>query len=178
MTIGIDISQTAFSNVGVSNYLVSLVEHMVKNKHHQFVLLFSSRSAKVPERIARVLQQDNVRLKRLRLTPMVLDVLWNRLHRIPVEKFIGPVDIFISSDWTEPPVSSARKATILYDLVVYKNPEETDKKIVKVHKRKLHWVKKESDIIFCISESTKSDAAALLEIDMKKMHVIYPGFSL
>jgi len=59
-----------------------------------------------------------------------------------VEKFIGNVDIFITSDWTEPPVESAKKATILYDLVAYKYPEETDERIINVHKRKLSGLKR------------------------------------
>ena len=51
---------------------------------------------------------------------------------MPIENFIGPVDIFITSDWTEPPTKKAKKATILYDLIVYKYPDETHKKIVAI----------------------------------------------
>jgi len=61
---------------------------------------------------------------------------------------------------------------------VYKYPHGTDQKIIKVHKRKLKWVKKESDIIFCISESTKKDAQDILGIAGEKLKVVYPGFSL
>ena len=60
---------------------------------------------------------------------------------------------------------------------MYKYPEETAKKIIEVQKRKLAWVKKESDIVFCISESTKKDAMEILGIEEKKLHVIYPGIS-
>lgn len=178
MTVGIDISQLAYPNVGVSNYLTSLIENMVLDNRHTFILLFSSRRGKVPLRITKLLDRENVKLKRIKLTPSVLDMLWNRLHKIPVEKFIGSVDYFITSDWTEPPVENAQKATILYDLVVYKYPHGTDQKIIKVHKRKLRWVKKESDIIFCISESTKKDAQDILGIASEKLKVVYPGFSL
>ncbi len=94
---------------------------------------------------------------------------------MPIEWLIGDVDIFITSDWTEPPTIRAKKATILYDLIVYKYPNETDKKIVKVQKQKLKWVKKESSIIFCISEATKKDAMEILGIDDKRLKVIYPG---
>jgi hypothetical protein len=87
---------------------------------------------------------------------------------------IGKVDIFISSDWTQPP-SNARKATILYDLIVYKYPEETADKIIQVQKRKLDWVKKECDMIFCISEATKKDAIEVLGIEEKRLAVVYPG---
>ena len=175
MKIGIDISQLAYPNVGVSNYLTSLVENMVLDNSHNFILLFSSRRAKVPLRIASLVDRDNVKLKRIRLTPSVLDILWNRLHKIPIEKFIGKVDVFISSDWTEPPVESAKKATILFDLVVLKNREVSDERIVATQKRKLRWVKRECRMVFCISESTKKDAHELLDLPLEKLHVIYPG---
>ena len=83
--------------------------------------------------------------------------------------------MFITSDWTEPPTKKAKKATILYDLVVYKYPKETDLKIVNTQKRKLKWVKKESSKIFCISNSTAEDAENILNIGKDRLSVIYPG---
>lgn len=106
---------------------------------------------------------------------MLLDLLWNKLHILPIEWLIGDVDVFVTSDWTEPPTLKAKKVTILYDLIVYKYPNETDKKIVEVQKRKLKWVKKESKMVFCISESTKKDAQEILGIENKRLKVIYPG---
>ena len=94
-----------------------------------------------------------------------------------IEWLIGDVDVFITSDWTEPPVKRAKKATILYDLIVYKYPQETDRKIVATQKRKVKWVKKESDLIFCISEATKKDAIEILGLDPNKIKVLYPGVS-
>lgn len=109
------------------------------------------------------------------MPPCLLDLLWNRLHIFPIERFIGDIDVFISSDWTEPPAIKAKKATILYDLIVYKYPKETDLKIIATQKRKLKWVKKECGIIFCISESTKNDAMEILGIEEKRLKVVYPG---
>ena len=109
------------------------------------------------------------------IPPTIFDLIWNRLHIMPIEWFIGDVDIFITSDWTEPPAKRAKKATILYDLIVYKYPEETDRKIIETQKRKLRWVKKESSIIFCISEATKRDAMEILGIEENRLRVIYPG---
>ena len=105
----------------------------------------------------------------------MLDILWNRLHILPIEWFIGDVDVFITSDWTEPPAGKAKKATILYDLTIYKFPKETARKIVETQKRKLEWVKKESDIIFCISEATKKDAMEILGIEEDRLRMIRPG---
>ena len=71
--------------------------------------------------------------------------------------------------------AKAKKATILYDLIVYKYPNETDRKIVETQRRRLSWVKKECDLVFCISESTRRDAVDMLAIDENRLRVIYPG---
>lgn len=173
MRIGIDVSQIAYGNTGVANYLSNLVREIVKNDKHEYILFFSSMRREFP--ISNFHLPINVRINKFPIPPAILDLMWNRLHILPIELFIGNIDIFITSDWTEPPARKAKKATIIYDLIVYKHPDETDQKIVSVQKRKLEWVKKESDIIFCISESTKKDIIEILGLDPKKVEVIYPG---
>lgn len=176
MRIGIDISQLAFTKTGVANYLLHLVNEMVKNEEHEYVLFFSSLRQTPPEEIHALISKKNVTLKKFRFPPTALHILWNIVHLTPIEKFIGPVDVFITSDWTEPPSKRAKKATILYDLIVYKYPKETADKIVKVQRKKLSWVVRESSMIFCISGSTKKDAEDILHIDSDKLKVVYPGF--
>lgn len=177
MKIGIDISQLAYEKTGVENYLSRLVEHLLKvDQINEYVLFFSS-LRKSFQFSTFNFQSNNkkIKYKIFKLPPSLLDLLWNKLHIFPIEWFIGNVDVFITSDWTEPPTKEAKKATILYDLIVYKYKDETDKKIIETQKRKLSWVKKESDLIFCISEATKKDAIEILGIEEKKLKVIYPG---
>lgn len=181
MKIGIDISQIAYGSTGVSQWVRGLVEQLINlDKNNEYVLFFSSLRRKFLISNFKFLNKSQIQnpkfqIKTFRIPPALLDLLWNKLHILPIEWLIGDVDVFITSDWTEPPAKKARKATILYDLIVYKYPNETDKKIVEVQKRKLKWVKKESDIIFCISEATKKDAMEILGIGEKSLKVIYPG---
>lgn len=177
MRIGIDISQLTYRNTGVANYLKSLIKELVaSDPSNEFVFFYSSlRGTLNPEDLP---QSKQVTLKKYPIPPAVLSFIWNRLHILPVEWFIGKVDVFITSDWTEPPSQSAHKATILYDLIVYQFPEESTPLIVETQKKKLEWVKKESQAIFCISEATRQDAERLLGINPAKLHIIYPGFSL
>lgn len=177
MKIGIDISQLAYTNTGVANYLTNLVSELVSDKSNEYVLFFSSLRGRLTSNI-QDLRSNNVTIKRFKMPPTLLNLLWNKLHVLPIENLIGDVDIFITSDWTEPPVRTARKATILYDLLVYKRPEEMDKKIVRVQKLKLKWVKKEADIVFCISKSTMKDAEEILGIEGSRLKVLYPGTTL
>ena len=179
MTIGIDISQLAYPNTGVSNYLYNLVLKLLEiDKKNEYVLFFSSFRRNLKSQISNLKSANkNVKIRQFKIPLLLLDVIWNKLHIFPIEKFIGEVDIFITSDWTEPPARKAKKVTIIYDLIVYKHPEETDQKIVSVQKRKLSWVKKESNIVFCISESSKKDALEILGIDESRIRVVYPGIS-
>lgn len=186
MKIGIDVSQLAFQNTGVFNYLKNLLTHLFEiDKKNQYILFYSSLRGKLPNLN---IDNPNVSIKKFKIPPTILDLLWNRLHIMPIESFIGDVDIFISSDWTEPPVKHAKKVTILYDLIIYKYPEESHNQtsfnpfklvispnIVMAQKRKLKWVKKESSKILCISEATKKDAIDILGIDETRLEVISTG---
>lgn len=177
MKIGIDISQIAYENTGVANYLSNLVRSLlIADSKNEYILFYSSlRRQSQLSKLKSEIKNPKVKIKSYPLPPTALDFLWNKLHILPIEWLTGDLDIFITSDWTEPPVSKAKKATILYDLIIYKYPNETDAKIIATQKRKLKWVKKESDIIFCISESTKKDACEILKLEEKKLQVIYPG---
>lgn len=176
MRIGIDISQLAYPQTGVATYLKNLVENMIKlDKENEYVLFYSSMRKNFPfSKFNSLLNKKNVLLKIYKLPPTLLDILWNRLHILPIEWFIGDVDVFISSDWTQPP-SKSKKVTIVYDMIVFSYPKETAQKIVEVQKRRLMWVKKEIDRIICISESTKKDIKKILNTPDDKLCVVYPG---
>src|ERR1035437_2255460 len=122
MVIGIDISQLAYPGTGVANYLGSLVQQLIEiDKENEYVLFFSS-LRKDPSswlmdlgRTKNQEQRTNVQIRKFRIPPTVLDLLWNKLHILPIESLIGDVDIFVRSEWTEPPAKKAKKVTILYD---------------------------------------------------------------
>lgn len=176
MRIGIDVSQVVYSGTGVANYLGKLVENLLKlDSKNEYVLFFSSLRRDIDLSLFNVQESPRVTIKLFKFPPLALDFIWNRLHVLPIEWLIGDVDIFITSDWTEPPTRKAKKATIIYDLIVYKNPEETAKKIIDTQKRKIKWLKKESDVIFTISESSRKDIEEILKIDKEKIKVIYPA---
>ncbi len=173
MKIGIDISQLAYEKTGVANYLKNLLENLLEvDTKNQYVLFFSSLRGVMPELN---IKNENVTIKKFKFPQAFLNIIWNNLHILPIESLIGSVDVFISSDWTEPPVKNASKVTILYDLIVYKYPNETANSIVEVQKKKIAWVKKETERILCISESTKKDAIEILGIDASKLVVINAG---
>ncbi len=189
MIIGIDISQIAYTNSGVSNYLKNFIRELLTvDAKNSYILFFSSLRQNLDISFLKGIKNPRVEVRIFHFPPFLLDIIWNKFHVFPIENLIGKVDIFISSDWTQPPATNSLKATIIYDLIVYKYPEEThhatsfnflkfviSPDIVSVQKRRLGWVKNEADIVFCISESSKRDINKILNIPNNKIQVIYPG---
>jgi len=171
MKIGIDISQIVYGT-GVSVYTKNLVENLLKvDKENEYSLFFASLRRKIANKFQ--IPNSKFQIRSFKIPPTLLEILWNRLHIFPVENFVGDVDVFHSSDWTEPPVKKAIKVTTIHDLAVLRYPETFPKKIVQVHKRKLEWVKRETKLIIAVSQSTKKDATELLDIPEEKIKVIY-----
>jgi len=167
MKIGIDISQIVYEGTGVANYTKNLVESLLKiDKKNEYIFFFASLRKKPPKL---------PHVRSFKIPPTILEFLWNRLHICPIEWFIGKVDVFFSSDWTQPPTIRAKKVTTIHDLSPWKYPETFHPKIVKVHQRRVKWVKKECDAIICDSQATKKDVIEILRIPEGKLKVIYPG---
>jgi len=177
MRIGIDISQIVYGT-GVSRYTRNLFEVLLKiDRKNEYALFFSSLRKKFLISNFQFLNKSQIlnskfQIRNFRFPPTLLDNIWNRLHILPIEKFIGPVDVFHSSDWVEPP-AKCPKVTTIHDLSPLLFPKETHPRIVAVHKRKLEWVKKESRLIIAVSESTKKDIIKLLGIPEGRIRVIY-----
>ena len=181
MKIGIDISQIIYEGTGVGKYTKCLIDNLLKiDRDCEYILFFSSLRRKIPNlksQISNKFQISNPKfqIKEFRIPPTLLDFLWNKLHVLPIEWLIGEVDVFFSSDWTQPPTIKAKKITTIHDLSVFKFPQEHHPKITAVQKRRLKWVKKECDFIICDSLAAKKDVMEILGIEKDKLKVIYPG---
>lgn len=164
MKIGIDISQTVFEGTGTAVYTKNLVENLLKvDPKNQYCFFGASLRRR----------QKNF----WPIPPTALEILWNQWHIMPVENFVGPIDVFHSSDWTQPP-SKAKKVTTIHDLIVYKFPESSHPRIIAAQKRRLVWVKKEVDKIIAVSESTKKDIVEILKIPEEKIKVVYEAANM
>lgn len=158
MRIAIDISQTVYGT-GVSVYTKNLVRNLIEIDKEDEYILFAGAL-----RRREGILDSFLKAKIFPIPPMLADLIWNRLHILPIEKLIGEVDVFHTSDWTEPP-SRAFKVTTVHDLYPLKFSRITHPKILEVYKRKISWVMKESRRVIVPSESTKKD---LIELGMKE----------
>lgn len=172
MQIGIDVSPIVYGT-GVSMYTKNLVENLLQiDQKNKYKLFFSSLRQKFPG-----LESNNFELKQTKIPPTLLDILWNKLHIIPIEAFTGKLDLFHCSDWTQPPTKSTPTITTIHDLSFLRWPESAHPKVLKAQKRRLKWVKQEANQIIAVSRATKKEIIDLLNISDKKITVIYEGLS-
>jgi glycosyltransferase involved in cell wall biosynthesis len=173
MIIGIDISSLPFGT-GVSNYTINLVKHLVKNSgNNQFKLFFSSLRQPLPSDITQLLSHPNVKLYRYFFPPTFFEIIWNRLHILPIELFIGKCDIFHTWDWTQPPAIRAKLVTTIHDFVPILYPETQHPRTVSNFKLKLRWATAECSLFICVSKNTSEDLIRLFpQVEANKVAVI------
>ena len=179
MRIGIDISQIVHEGTGVGKYVREMVKKIISLDTSNEYILFGASLRK--QEVLRAFhsslpRKDQIHLKIFPIPPTALDILWNKLHIFPIEWFIGRVDVFWSSDWTQPPLSSCKGMTTVHDLTILRFPESFHRKIVDVQIRRMQRAKKECEIFLCDSESTKKDLIQFMNIHQSKIQVVYPGF--
>ena len=156
MKIAIDISQIVYGT-GVSVYTEELVRNLLKLDSQNEYLFFAGtlRQRSYLKKFISTLS-GRFSSKVVILPPTLADIIWNRLHILPIEKLIGNVDVFHSSDWTQPPCSSF-KVTTVHDLAPLRFPKLTPARIYNAHKERLELAKKEVDRVIVPSEATKSE---------------------
>jgi glycosyltransferase involved in cell wall biosynthesis len=164
MKIGIDVSSIIYET-GVSVYTYNLVKNLLSlDKKNDYVLFGGSLRRLGDLRKKTSEFEGNFETRLFPFPPTLGQLVWNYLHTLPVESFIGKVDIFHSSDWTQPP-TSAFKVTTVHDLVPIKYPRLSHPRIVAAHRQRFKWVKKEADAVIVPSQETKKD---LLEMDLNE----------
>jgi glycosyltransferase involved in cell wall biosynthesis len=165
LKVGLDISQLAHSG-GVTTYTNNLAVELQKISGLDMVYFYSS--------LRKSYKGSLKNVKKFKLPPTLFEMLFNKFRNVPIEHFLGPLDIFHSSDWVQPP-SKAKNVTTYHDVIPLKYPEWSYPKIVAVHKRRVELVENEVDKVIVVSETTKKDLLEVSKIPEEKIVVIYEG---
>jgi glycosyltransferase involved in cell wall biosynthesis len=169
MHIGIDVSQAIYGT-GVSDYTIDLVHALTRVDPTNSYTYFGSSLRRLPD-----LKRLFPSVQAFRFPPMFLHYLWNVLHVANIENFIGQVDVFHSSDWTQPPSSSA-KVTTVHDLSPFLYPDEMTsgafRNISIIHRARMNWVVKECQKIICVSHSTADELRKLFGVNSSRLEII------
>jgi glycosyltransferase involved in cell wall biosynthesis len=175
MRIGIDISQAIFGT-GVSDYTINLVRELTQLLSPEELILFGSSFRRADE-----LKQLFPQTHTFRLPPSLLQLLWNKYHFLGIENFLGKLDVFHTSDWTQPP-SNCPSVTTVHDLSPFLLKDEMRSggrsDIVSTHKNRMDKVIKYCDKIICVSKNTAADMQNLFSVPDHKLQVIYEALPI
>ena len=179
MKIGIDITMLIYQGSGVANYTYNLVKNLLQyDKENEYRLFYSSFHKQKSTDYLKEFEKLGAKIYHYRFPFKFLQFCWEKINIMPVEWFIGKVDVFFSSDFLRPPLlPKTLGITTVHDLVWKMYPQFHEDWIVKAHVKKLEKTVKYKDFILVDSQSTKNDLIKYYpEISGKKrIHVIYPG---
>ncbi|OGG26691.1 hypothetical protein A2960_00770 [Candidatus Gottesmanbacteria bacterium RIFCSPLOWO2_01_FULL_39_12b] len=178
MKIGIDISMLAYTGSGVATYTYNLAKNLlIYDKKNEYILFYSS--FRKPRGFYYLIELERLggKIINLILPHTFLKLCWNKFSLLPVERFIGKVDVFHSSDYLRPPLfKNTLGITTIHDLTWKIFPEFHTKEIIEAHENKLEKTVIFGDIIIVDSYNTKKDLIKYYpQLHPKNIFVIYPG---
>ncbi|MFA6081565.1 MAG: glycosyltransferase family 1 protein [Patescibacteria group bacterium] len=178
MKIGIDITMLVYAGSGVANYTFNLAKNLLEiDKENEYRLFYSSLRRPKNFYYLDELKKAGGKIYDYKFPPTLLQLWWSKLHIIPVEWFIGKVDVFFSSDFLRPPLlPGTRGITTVHDLTWKLFPQYHEERIIRAHEKKLAKTIKYNDTIIVDSINTKQDLLKLYSrINNEKITVLYPG---
>ena len=101
--------------------------------------------------------------------------LWSRSQRLPIERVLGPVDVFHFSDWMYPPQRSGLRTTTIHDLIPLHHPEWVNPRTTAIHVPKYWHAARTCDLIFANSRFTADDVEETLGYPRDRIAVAHPG---
>jgi glycosyltransferase involved in cell wall biosynthesis len=178
MKIGIDITPIIYPYFGAGVYTRELSSWLVRLfPEEEFVFLgYSLRAGKKLWRFIDSLdgERGGLTAEFYPFPVSLMEVLWNRWHRLPVERLTGQIDLFHASDWIQPP-ALGRVVTTVHDLAVWLWPQTFPPRIVENQKRRMEHVKKEARLVIADSQATKKDLIEILGFEESRIRVVYLG---
>ncbi|MCX7841397.1 MAG: glycosyltransferase, partial [Anaerolineae bacterium] len=110
------------------------------------------------------------------LTERYLAALWHRARvPLPIEVFIGAVDVFYSPDFLLPPTRAARTLVTVHDLSYVRVPECFPAPLLNYLNRAVPPSLARADVILADSVSTQNDLVDVYRVPREKIRVLYSG---
>lgn len=118
----------------------------------------------------------SVRLHRLPLSDRALTILWQRLRApLPVDRWLGGLDLFHSPDYTLPPLARARGLVTVHDLSYLTWPKGALPSLRRFLMRAVPRSCAAASRVLADSESTKVDLQRLLGLSPGRIDVVGAG---
>ncbi|GAB4506251.1 MAG: glycosyltransferase family 1 protein [Anaerolineales bacterium] len=175
MRIGIDYTSAARQSAGIGRFTRELIRAaMALDTGNEYRLLVAGRQPIAEAHLPRT--GRGFRLVQTPLSERNLVRLWHRLQiPLPVEVFLGRLDIFHSPDFVLPPVARAVKVLTIHDLSFLRVPECADPRLRWYLGQVVPRSVRRADFLLADSESTRRDLIELLGVPPDRVQVIYGG---
>ena len=174
MRIGIDFTSAARERAGIGRYARELVRALARLDRSNQYTLFVPRDA-----YADLLKFDwpsNFSIKHAPLTERYLAALWHRARvSLPIESFIGKVDVLYSPDFLLPPTYAGRKIVTVHDLSYIRVPECFPAPLLNYLNRAVPPSVARADLILADAASTQRDLVDVYRVPREKIKVLYSG---
>jgi glycosyltransferase involved in cell wall biosynthesis len=178
MRIVVDVTPLSHPRTGVGNYLRGSLGGLAEaagNEHE--IVGFAPVSMLSRNRLEQAIDGIPVERRLILLPPSahLWRTLWSRAGTPPVERLVGPLDVFHFSDWMYPRQRSGLRSTIVHDLIPLRHPEWVHPRTRRQNVAKYRHAARTCDVIVTISEFTADDVADRLGFPRERIVVAYPG---
>ncbi len=171
LRVGLDVSGAANARSGIGRYTRELCRALLDLEDGPELIGFHN--VRAPGRAADI----GAPVRNPRWPDRVLKAAWRRLGWPPIERFVGPVDVFHASDWVQPPQRQAASVTTVHDLGALIHPEWYDPTVVRVHERRSREAAARADVIIAISEYTRRTFLDRYGVAGDRVRVVANGVS-
>lgn len=171
LTVGFDATAAARQEAGIGRYTRQLLGALAVRKDLDFRLFYcapDSSASRLPP------LPPSARVRALPLSDRVVNAVWHRARLpIPVETFLGRVDIFHSPDFTLPPTWLAPTVLTVHDLAFLTVPECAYPTLRAYLETVVPRSARNADHIIAVSNSTRRDVINRFGIAPEKVTTVY-----
>lgn len=104
-----------------------------------------------------------------------MDLVWDRWRLLPVEMFLGQIDVLHIPYELLPPVRSARTVVTVHDVTFLRHPEYLEPSFVELFSRRIRHIAKAADRIVTDSHNTKEELLELTDAEEDRVVVVHNG---
>ncbi|HUO72541.1 MAG TPA: glycosyltransferase family 1 protein [Solirubrobacteraceae bacterium] len=164
LRVGIDVSGARSPLSGIGQYTIGLVEALLAVPCDQSFVLFANCFRERDRQL-----RFSIPVVNPRLPSRVLLGAWRYLKWPPVEAFVGPLDVFHTSDWVHPPQRAGACVTTVHDVGPLVHPEWYAPEIVEIHRRNNAAAATRATLVVTDSQSTRRDYLSHFPIDPSRV---------